>query len=136
MSEILGLPAAEVIGYVIAGLEQRSAELQRRIDDCARQLGKRGASQRVYGALGRSLPAKTGHKISPEGRERIAAAQQARWAKVHKEQRAAERAKEAAKAERAASRSKPRKNAAQAGRKRGKWVPLPPPEPVSDTAPE
>jgi hypothetical protein len=73
-TEDVGLLAAALIGY-----EKQRDVIDAQIADIRRRLGSRAA-----GPARTAAPAANKHRISPEGRARIAAAQRRRWAAAKK----------------------------------------------------
>jgi hypothetical protein len=71
-----GILQAALLGY-----QQQLEEINAKIADLRRRLGTRGTTPSA-GATTRTPPKK--HRISPEGRARIAAAQRRRWAAAKK----------------------------------------------------
>ncbi|MEO8597112.1 MAG: hypothetical protein ABI759_27585 [Candidatus Solibacter sp.] len=70
---------AALIGY-----QHQLETIQAKIAEIRRMLG--GTPARTVPAAKKAAPRKQKHKMSAEGRARIAAAQRARWAKVKKGQ--------------------------------------------------
>jgi len=75
MSLDQGILQAALVGY-----QHQLAEIQEKMAELRRQIG--GAAPKTTAAAKNGRPRK--HRMSAEGRARIAAAQRARWAKVHK----------------------------------------------------
>jgi hypothetical protein len=71
-----GILQAALLGY-----QQQLEEINAKISDLRRRLGTRGSTPSA--AAPTRSPAKK-HRISPEGRARIAAAQRRRWAAAKK----------------------------------------------------
>ena len=72
-----GILQAALLGY-----QQQLEEINGKIADLRRRLGSRGAAPAAAAAP--RAPQKK-HRISPEGRARIAAAQRRRWAAAKKQ---------------------------------------------------
>src|SRR5512140_3132506 len=66
----------ELLAAALVGYQQKLAEIEARMAEIRRQLGGKTASTAVAAAT----PAPTVRYLSPEARERIAAAQRRRWA--------------------------------------------------------
>jgi hypothetical protein len=66
----------------LLGYQAELARIKAAIADIRKRLGKRGGSD-VPGPFDKA-PKKQKHRMSPEGRARIAAAQRKRWAKAKK----------------------------------------------------
>jgi hypothetical protein len=73
-----GILQAALLGY-----QQQLEEINSKIADLRRRLGSRGTTP-AAGPAPRAPQKK--HRISPEGRARIAAAQRRRWAAAKKQQ--------------------------------------------------
>jgi hypothetical protein len=73
----IGILQAAMLGY-----QQQLDEINKKIADLRRRLGPRSSTM---GAVVQRAPQKK-HRISPEGRARIAAAQRRRWAAAKKQQ--------------------------------------------------
>ena len=72
-----GILQAALLGY-----QQQLEEINGKIADLRRRLGNKGTTPAPAGPAPRSSPKK--HRISAEGRARIAAAQRRRWAAAKK----------------------------------------------------
>lgn len=75
----LGILQAALIGY-----QQQLDDINAKIADLRRRLGSRGSNTPAAGVAPRAPQKK--HRISAEGRARIAAAQRRRWAATKKQQ--------------------------------------------------
>lgn len=73
-----GILQAALLGY-----QQQLEEINAKIADLRRRLGSRGGTTPAAGVAPRAPQKK--HRISPEGRARIAAAQRRRWAAAKKQ---------------------------------------------------
>ena len=69
----------------LVGYQQHLHEIEAKMADLRRQLGQAPATA-AKPARKSAAPKKQKHRMSPEGRARIAAAQRARWAKTKKAQ--------------------------------------------------
>ena len=70
-----------ILEYALIGLESRRQELDEIISNLRSQLGHRGPGRpKATDGIGRTVPGR--RVMSAEARERIAAAQRKRWAKV------------------------------------------------------
>ena len=67
----------------LAGYQQQLEQIESKMGELRRRLGK------PPGTAAKAKKAPKKHRISPEGRERIAAAQRARWARANKAKKAA-----------------------------------------------
>ena len=74
----------------LLGYQQHLQEIQAKMADIRRMLGQAPASGPAAKRDAKVIPGKKTqkHRMSPEGRARIAAAQRARWAKSKKAQKA------------------------------------------------
>jgi len=71
----------------LVGYQQHLEQIQTKMAEIRRTLaGTPAAASAAKGPRKAAAPAKQKHRMSPEGRARIAAAQRARWAKVKKAQ--------------------------------------------------
>jgi hypothetical protein len=70
----------------LVGYQRQLEEIQAKMAELRRRLGRAGNSGPAAAARQSSSVSKSGrkHRMSPEGRARIAAAQRARWAKFKK----------------------------------------------------
>ena len=68
----------------LVGYQQQLQDIESKMTDLRRKLGKPGSSTNSVKKAAKSAPRK--HRMSAEGRARIAAAQRARWAKAKKAQ--------------------------------------------------
>jgi hypothetical protein len=73
---------ASLLQAAIAGYESQKQRIEQAIADLQRRIGKRGGGD-MPGPFLDGRPKKK-HRISAEGRARIAAAQRKRWAKAKK----------------------------------------------------
>jgi len=72
----------------LLGYQHQLLEIETKMADLRRQLGSSGSKANSSSpAKAQARPRK--HRMSAEGRARIAAAQRARWAKVHKAKKTA-----------------------------------------------
>jgi hypothetical protein len=74
----------------LVGYQQRLQEIQTKMADLRRMLKQTPAAAPAAKRARKAAPQKQKHRMSAEGRARIAAAQRARWAKSKKAQKAAE----------------------------------------------
>ena len=75
---------AETLQAALAGYRQQLSEIEQKMEDLRRLLGQSSGRPKAKSA-GNPAPAKRRprkHRMSEEGRARIAAAQRARWAKT------------------------------------------------------
>ena len=73
----------------LAGYQQQLDNIQEKMTDIRRKLGQTGgASSSAKSSSQKKSAAPRKHRMSEEGRARIAAAQRARWAKQKKAQKA------------------------------------------------
>jgi hypothetical protein len=71
----------------LMGYQQHLRQIEAKMADLRRMLGHTNSSAAPAGKRGRKAAVrKQKHRMSPEGRARIAAAQRARWAKAKKAQ--------------------------------------------------
>jgi len=71
----------------LMGYQQHLRQIEAKMADLRRMLGNTNSSAAPAGKRGRKAAVrKQKHRMSPEGRARIAAAQRARWAKAKKAQ--------------------------------------------------
>jgi hypothetical protein len=78
----MAYPDTELLTAALRGFQHQASEIQSRIDDITRRLGgNRLAASSVSSQGAQRRPQRT-HRISPEGRARIAAAQKRRWAQA------------------------------------------------------
>jgi hypothetical protein len=71
----------------LVGYQQQLQQIEAKMADLRRMLGKAPAAAPVAKRAKKAAPAKQKHRMSAEGRARIAAAQRARWAKAKKAQK-------------------------------------------------
>ncbi len=76
---------AATLQAAVFGYRQQLEYIEARIAEIKQKLGKSGAVPALY-PVSRLAPIRRKHRISAEGRARIAAAQRARWAKTQKKQ--------------------------------------------------
>ncbi len=69
----------------LVGYQQHLQQIEAKMADLRRMIGHTNSAPAVKRAR-KAAPGKQKHRMSPEGRARIAAAQRARWAKVKKAQ--------------------------------------------------
>jgi hypothetical protein len=69
----------------LVGYQQHLQQIETKMADLRRILGQAPAAPSIK-RIRKAGPAKQKHRMSPEGRARIAAAQRARWAKAKKTQ--------------------------------------------------
>ena len=74
----------------LVGYQQQLQQIETKMAELRRELGQRPAAAPAAKRAAKAAPAKQKHRMSAEGRARIAAAQRARWAKTKKAQRAQE----------------------------------------------
>jgi len=79
MSQNLDKPTLEA---ALVGYQQHLQEIEAKMADLRHLLGKAPAGVSAARTARRTVPIKQKHKMSVEGRARIAAAQRARWAKT------------------------------------------------------
>jgi|ERR1035437_162032 hypothetical protein len=72
----------------LVGYQQHLQQIEAKMADLRRMLKQVPAAAPAAKRARKAAPAKQKHRMSPEGRARIAAAQRARWAKVKKAQKA------------------------------------------------
>ena len=70
----------------LLGYQQQLEQIQTKMAEIRRMLGQATPSAAPSSRAGKTATVKQKHRMSPEGRARIAAAQKARWAKVKKGQ--------------------------------------------------
>src|ERR1039457_3375991 len=70
----------------LVGYQQHRHQIEEKMADLRRMLGQAPAAAPAAKRARKAAPAKQKHRMSPEGRARIAAAQRARWAKAKKAQ--------------------------------------------------
>ena len=70
----------------LVGYQQHLQQIESKMADLRRLLGQAPAASPAAKRARKAAPGKQKHRMSPEGRARIAAAQRARWAKVKKAQ--------------------------------------------------
>lgn len=93
---ITGFTPSEVMSLLLEGLTARKADLEAAITNIQ---GQMGAPKPAQGRPAKAAPAKpktTRGPMSEEAKAKIVAAQKKRWAKYHKEQKAASKAEEKA----------------------------------------
>jgi hypothetical protein len=69
----------------LAGYQQRLDEIQKKMAEIRRQLGQTGRKAKDSGRTSLPRNSRRRHRISAEGRARIAAAQRERWARTKKQ---------------------------------------------------
>ena len=72
---------AATLQAALVGYQKQLEEIQGKMDEIRRRLGKGGAGRPAKSAEPAETAAPRKHRMSAEGRARIAAAQRARWAK-------------------------------------------------------
>lgn len=72
----------------LVGYQQHLQQIEAKMADLRSMLGQTPAAAPAAKRARKAAPAKQKHRMSPEGRARIAAAQRARWAKSKKAQKA------------------------------------------------
>ena len=70
----------------LVGYQQHLQQIESKMADLRRMLGQAPASAPAAKRARKAAAGKQKHRMSPEGRARIAAAQRARWAKAKKAQ--------------------------------------------------
>ena len=70
----------------LVGYQQHLQQIESKMADLRRMLGQAPASAPAAKRARKATAGKQKHRMSPEGRARIAAAQRARWAKAKKAQ--------------------------------------------------
>ena len=70
----------------LVGYQQHLQQIELKMADLRRMLGQAPAAAPAARRARKAGPGKQKHRMSPEGRARIAAAQRARWAKAKKAQ--------------------------------------------------
>jgi hypothetical protein len=70
----------------LVGYQQQLQQIEAKMAELRRQLGKAPAAAPAAKRARKAGPKKQKHRMSAEGRARIAAAQRARWAKTKKGQ--------------------------------------------------
>jgi hypothetical protein len=70
----------------LVGYQQHLQQIESKMADLRRMLGQAPAAAPATKRARKAGPGKQKHRMSPEGRARIAAAQRARWAKAKKAQ--------------------------------------------------
>ena len=70
----------------LVGYQQQLQQIEGKMAELRRMLGQAPAAAPVAKRARKAGPAKQKHRMSAEGRARIAAAQRARWAKARKGQ--------------------------------------------------
>jgi hypothetical protein len=70
----------------LVGYQQHLQQIEAKMADLRRMLGQTPAASPAAKRAPKAAPRKQKHRMSAEGRARIAAAQRARWAKVKKAQ--------------------------------------------------
>lgn len=91
---IAGYTESQLNTLVLADLQRQRAEIDERITSIKSQLGINGTAAHKPQPAAKASPApkaKGKHVLSPEARANIIAAQKKRWAKVHREQKAAKK---------------------------------------------
>jgi hypothetical protein len=75
----------------LVGYQQQLADIQTKMTELRRRLGHAPAAAPARAPSASAAPSSSGrkHRMSAEGRARIAAAQRARWAKFKKKSKAA-----------------------------------------------
>ena len=68
----------------LVGFQQHLQQIEAKMTELRRMLGKAPAAAPAAKRAVKTAPAKQKHRMSAEGRARIAAAQRARWAKTKK----------------------------------------------------
>ncbi|MDE3165071.1 MAG: hypothetical protein KGN36_04630 [Acidobacteriota bacterium] len=76
---------AATLQAALVGYRQQLDYIETRIAEIKQKLGKSGSVPALH-PVARLAPVRRKHRISAEGRARIAAAQRARWAKAQKKQ--------------------------------------------------
>jgi hypothetical protein len=71
----------------LVGYQQQLEQIEAKMSELRRRLGKSAGVKPAAGAAG-TRPTPRKHRMSAEGRARIAAAQRARWAKAKKAKKA------------------------------------------------
>ena len=71
----------------LVGYQQHLQQIEAKMAELRRHLGKAPAAVPAAKRARKAAPAKQKHRMSAEGRARIAAAQRARWAKTKKAQK-------------------------------------------------
>jgi len=74
----------------LVGYQQHLQQIEEKMADLRRMLKQTHAAAPVARRARKAAPAKQKHRMSAEGRARIAAAQRARWAKTKKAQKSQE----------------------------------------------
>jgi hypothetical protein len=94
MAKSAGLGSETILRAAIEGLEAQKGRVEQQILEVRRQLGlgsgRRGRPPGTKNAAAEGKRPRKRHKISKEGRERIAAAARARWAALRKAKGTAE----------------------------------------------
>ena len=70
----------------LVGYQQHLQQIEAKMAELRRMLGEKAAAAPAAKRAKKAAPRKQKHRMSAEGRARIAAAQRARWAKVKKAQ--------------------------------------------------
>ena len=70
----------------LVGYQQHLQQIEAKMAELRRMLGEKPAAAPAAKRAKKAAPRKQKHRMSAEGRARIAAAQRARWAKVKKAQ--------------------------------------------------
>jgi hypothetical protein len=86
---------AATLQAALVGYSQQLDEIQEKMEEIRRQLGKSGRQKASRSAPEPAAAPPRKNRMSAEGRARIAAAQKARWAKAKKAAKKAERAEAA-----------------------------------------